>query len=330
MHVLIFEHVSGGGEAGQPLGEALLAQGQAMRQALTADFRAAGCTVTTTCDARLQASAEPNLHLTWIGPTDDPAAVVQAQLQQVDAALMVAPETGGLLQQWTKRVEQSGALNLGSHGDAVAQCSDKLELAERFMEDGVPTPTTQAVPESLEAPMIAKPADGAGCEDTFFIESEAHLARLPARDQLLYQPWVAGEAVSASLIVHASGMTPLCAARQRIAFHNGRLHYEGGALPLPQAEHGRAMALAVQAARSVPGLRGFVGVDLVLGQTPEADRVIEINPRPTVSYIGLCALSAKPIASLLMDHNAPPSWHPRQIAFNARGQVTETTEDETA
>ena len=35
----------------------------------------------------------------------------------------------------------------------------------------------------------------------------------------------------------------------------------------------------------MPGLQGYVGVDLVLGE--ETCWLIEINPRPTTSYVGL-------------------------------------------
>jgi len=38
---------------------------------------------------------------------------------------------------------------------------------------------------------------------------------------------------------------------------------------------------------SVSGLRGYVGVDLVLGLHAGEDRVIELNPRLTTSYLGL-------------------------------------------
>ena len=35
----------------------------------------------------------------------------------------------------------------------------------------------------------------------------------------------------------------------------------------------------------MPGLQGYVGVDVVLGE--ETSWLIEINPRPTTSYVGL-------------------------------------------
>ena len=70
----------------------------------------------------------------------------------------------------------------------------------------------------------------------------------------------------------------------------------------------RACTLAEQALRTVPGLRGFVGVDLVLqnsvdDQAGSQDVVIELNPRMTMSYIGLRALCRQNLASLLFDIN---------------------------
>jgi predicted ATP-grasp superfamily ATP-dependent carboligase len=43
--------------------------------------------------------------------------------------------------------------------------------------------------------------------------------------------------------------------------------------------------IALQVARALPGLRGFVGFDLVAA--PQGPVVIEVNPRLTCAYVGL-------------------------------------------
>jgi predicted ATP-grasp superfamily ATP-dependent carboligase len=48
---------------------------------------------------------------------------------------------------------------------------------------------------------------------------------------------------------------------------------------------GRALAVAAAACRLIPGLKGFVGVDVVLTATEAW--VIEVNPRITTAYVGL-------------------------------------------
>jgi hypothetical protein len=44
--------------------------------------------------------------------------------------------------------------------------------------------------------------------------------------------------------------------------------------------------VASAACRTIPGLRGFVGVDLLLDEETGTVTVVEINPRLTTSYLG--------------------------------------------
>jgi hypothetical protein len=60
-----------------------------------------------------------------------------------------------------------------------------------------------------------------------------------------------------------------------------------------------AIELACSAAKLIPGLRGYVGVDLVL--TGESAQVLEINPRLTTSYVGLRQVSETNLAGAIWD-----------------------------
>src|SRR5262249_49480309 len=85
---------------------------------------------------------------------------------------------------------------------------------------------------------------------------------------------------------------PLLPAAQQLS-SDGRFRYQGGHLPLPAFLAGRAVQLAGKAVAAVPGLQGYAGVDLVLGNAVDGseDCVIEINPRLTTSYVGLRVLA---------------------------------------
>ena len=48
---------------------------------------------------------------------------------------------------------------------------------------------------------------------------------------------------------------------------------------------GHLAALAEDVCRAIPGLDGYVGIDLLLGE--DAPVVVEVNPRLTTSYVGL-------------------------------------------
>ncbi len=72
---------------------------------------------------------------------------------------------------------------------------------------------------------------------------------------------------------------------------DGRFKYEGGELPIPPTLAERAVSLASRAVECVPGLLGYVGVDLDLGEAEDGSRdyAIEINPPHHVVYRAACA-----------------------------------------
>jgi predicted ATP-grasp superfamily ATP-dependent carboligase len=119
---------------------------------------------------------------------------------------------------------------------------------------------------------------------------------------------------------------PLLAGWQNISCRDagpGRrvLAYDGGELPADEHHSMRAIALARRAVAAVPGLRGFVGVDVVLGDGPRDDVVIEINPRLTMSYVALRRLCIDNLAAALVFPDAPIRWRPGRVAFDAAGRL---------
>lgn len=116
--------------------------------------------------------------------------------------------------------------------------------------------------------------------------------------------------------------TSLLPAAQRLS-DDGRFRYRGGELPLAPPLGDRAVVLAERAIGCVPGLRGYVGVDVVLG---EQDVAVEINPRLTTSYVGLRALAGFNLAAAVLaaangEPLPPLSWRVGQVCFSPDGQV---------
>lgn len=320
MRIFVFEHVVGGGELHAPWHEALAAQGAAMLAAVVTDFQRAGHDVRVTLDMRA------NLPLSGVktftlAPGEDVAAAFDRAAGLCDAAVVIAPETGGALADWTRRLEALGVRSLGSSVDSIELCADKLALHEHLGRHDVPTPRTRPLPVDLSLPVVVKPRDGAGCEQTFLVGDTEALRRFSGEGNWIAQPYCAGQSVSVSLLVQDGRGRVLQAGEQHVAVDaGGALRYDGGRVPLEAALSERAARLAEKAVASVPGLRGYVGVDLVLGDTEAADVVIEINPRVTLSFVALVNLCEPALATALLDPNAGLQWSPQAVRFDAAGR----------
>ena len=106
--------------------------------------------------------------------------------------------------------------------------------------------------------------------------------------------------MSATFLVGPSGTVRLVGVGwQSIEVTERTFLYRGGRLPAPPEY---ALGEPFAAVRSVVGLKGYVGVDFVLDDATGEATVIEINPRPTTSYVGLVQwLGAGPIARAWLD-----------------------------
>lgn len=298
-----------------------------MLLAAVADFAALdGHHLITTRDTRLEAELPAGqVYTVQPGGFGD---TVAACLAACDAALVVAPETGGVLAGLIERVEEAGVLNLGSSSAAVRVAADKLATADRLAAAGLPVaPTveaaTPAAAASLEFPLVLKPRDGAGCIGLRRVGEVARLEEAwreataeSSGARLIAQPYVPGQHASVSLLCDGRDALAVSLNSQMIA-EGDRFEYRGGVVPLDHPLRERALHVAVAACRAVPGLRGYVGVDIVLGADAT---VMEINPRLTTAYTGLrWAIGANLAASLL---RAARGELPGSVPLVARARFT--------
>ncbi|MBL8797195.1 MAG: ATP-grasp domain-containing protein [Planctomycetia bacterium] len=320
MRVFVYEHLCATLPTAAVAWQSLRGEGQAMLTAFSDDLRAV-----------------PGIEVVMLEPGQ--AGEFAETAAQADFTLVIAPECDGILESLCRTVEQVGGRLLGPAADAVRLTADKLKLASLWKLRGVPTPPTRlALPQEtvphIFGPAVVKPRHGAGSLATHWIATGAEwrpaltAARSETSDDLIAQPFVPGRAVSVAWLRGPRQRLPLLPTAQDLS-PDGRLHYRGGSLPLPPPLAERAVRLSAQAIEAVPGLLGYVGVDLVLGEAEDgsADVAIEVNPRPTTSYVGLRAVARLNLMETLLrvvqgEAVAAPCWDDRTIHFSVDGQVT--------
>jgi predicted ATP-grasp superfamily ATP-dependent carboligase len=304
--VFLYDYFTGGGCPRGRLPEGLAAEALGMLWALLHDFRRWGSARTlTTLDARfeqripgLDRATLPADSVIPVDP-DNQAEVFSALLQRCDAVLIIAPETGGILSRLTTQAESLGVPILGSSAAAIDIAGDKAACAQLFDRAGLPAPRTlittfagaEQAAHEIDYPLVVKPQDGVSSAGVCLVNTPADLRRAleilrraTDHEPILLQSFIQGVHASVSLLVSGGRSLPLSLNRQRIA-PSCPFEYLGGEIPLAHSAGSRAMALAQSALALLPGLQGYVGVDLVLSGSDAW--LIEINPRLTTSYIGL-------------------------------------------
>lgn len=304
MRVFAYEYVTGGGLAGEPLPASLAREGDLMLRALLRDLAdVPGVEAFTLRDARLP----PLPDRVPAQAIADPAAARQrfaAALEEADDFWPVAPETGGILEALSRAALERGCRLLGSRPDALAIAASKWATARCLGAAGIPAADAHRPDEALpEGMWVVKPDDGAGCDETWLCPTrEAARARL--RGNAVAQRFVPGEAASLSLLCRDGDARLLSVNRQRVEVRDGRFRYRGGEVN-GLRDDGALRSLGQGVAAALPGLWGYVGIDLVL--SAEGPVVIEVNPRLTLSYGALrAALGVNPAAQVLaLDEGFP-------------------------
>jgi predicted ATP-grasp superfamily ATP-dependent carboligase len=326
MRVFVYEFTTAAGTTHFFL-DSLRAEGQAMLSAVAEDL-----------------SRVPDVEVLSIPTGNGEKHRFRELARKADFTLVIAPELDDILAQRCQWAEDAGGQLLGPSLSAVRLMADKYYLGQLLQNQQIPTPETCLLtPEKADSlkcfPAVLKPRFGAGSLATFFLESQNDIRRriATARGEgytgdFILQPFIPGQAASVVFLIGPKQRLALIPATQSLST-DGRFHYLGGSLPLPAEMAERACRLATRAIDQVPGLLGFIGVDLILGNDPDGsqDRVIEINPRLTTSYIGLRALAESNLAESMLDiaigkEIAPLKWRSDQVQFYSDGHVAMTVD----
>ncbi len=233
--------------------------------------------------------------LVWVDHSAHLYDILTDLIARCDAIWPIAPETGGVLFDIARQAEDTQTKLLLSDSKTVAICADKLATCHLLAEAEV------AVVESVslvatdfsKSPFpssVLKPIDGVGCEGSFIVNNAVEfteaLSQINKIERYLIQPYLLGDAISLScLCKHGKGWLLSC-NRQDMRIENNRFHLEGCLVNIDNPSCNFYKALVDRIAAVMPGLWGYIGIDIIETQD-FGPLVMEINPRLTTSYAGL-------------------------------------------
>ncbi len=319
MKIGIFEYVAGGGIK-EVIPNNMLCEGYSMLKSSIEDFQSVGYEVTTLLDSRLtklkdHMKAEK---IEIVAPQDNTSDVLRKMLKTVDLSLIIAPETGGILSNLVQ-IASSNTTSLNSTPESIDLVSNKAKLAETLSRKGFPIPETycfgdedgieeiERVFKTFSTPFIVKPLDGAGCAKVFLVNETSQLRKAQnliigdnPKERVVIQEFVEGIPVSVSLILNGINAFPISLNLQKVSLNAPPESscYYGGTTPFRHTDESKALNLAKSAVEQFTGLRGYIGVDMIM--TSRGPLILEINPRLTVSYIGLKRISKVNLADSIV------------------------------
>lgn len=122
--------------------------------------------------------------------------------------------------------------------------------------------------------------------------------------RVIVQEYVEGTDVSVSLISDGKNAIPISLNQQFVELKNDKGTYLGGKLPFESKYKDEAFQIATKAVEAIDGLKGFVGVDLLIN-ADEKDiysvYLLEINSRFTTPYVGLKEIANFNIGKTIID-----------------------------
>lgn len=233
--------------------------------------------------------------------------------READGVILVAPETADLLASRVEAVRAVGGTVLGPSTAFIRLAADKQATIDVLAGAGVPVPAgrslaaAEAWPAGFRLPAVRKARSSTGCDGLVVVRPGDFLPS-PALVATRLEAECAGQPVGVSCLIGPRGVVPVAALGQR--FSTGPFPgYVGGAPVHDPAARRRAERLGV---RSVEALlrrdphaarAGWVGVDMILGAREDGldDRVLEVNPRITTSFVGLATAAATSLVRAIVD-----------------------------
>lgn len=255
---------------------------------------------------------------------------LESNAEKFNKAIFISAENNNNLYNITKILEENDVKIYNSSSEACLKSSDKYETYEA-LPNFIPQPRSfrfkidskgywkraienlhkkwQAEDPLTPLKLIIKPVMGVDCENIVVIEKIEDLTLdldkiFKPGSRIIVQEYIEGLDISVSLICDGKKAIPISLNEQYVELKNDKGIYIGGKLPFESEHKEEAFDIATKAVETIGGMKGFVGVDLLIN-ADEKDvhsvYLLEINSRFTTPYVGLSKIANFNIAKTIVD-----------------------------
>lgn len=289
MNILIFEYITGGGMTGQDLPSSLLQEGEMMLASVVSDFEELpNVEVISLRDYRISSTTRSGKEIV-IGSNDSCIEEIERVADQLDALLIIAPETNGVLASLCRYFSNRDFILLNSAISSIELTTNKLATYEFLQKKNicqVPTYLPKEIENLHAEKLIVKPNDGAGCDNLYLLDNQSDVYAVFAKhrvENFIVQPFIEGVHASLSLMCWKGECILLSCNKQNLVEENGGLKLRGCDVNAFDADEFKEFSKKI--VQALPAMCGYIGVDVLI--TDKEILLVEINPRLTTSYVGI-------------------------------------------
>ena len=322
--ILVFEYFTASGENDK----CIISEAEALIISLLDDLKEFD--VSLVINESYKNIAEGYDNVNAISINQDVVSWLKYNAGNFNKAIFISAENDNNLYNITKILEENDVKIYNSSSEACLVASDKYETYEALPSD-IPQPRSfkfkidpkwywkraienlhekwQAEDPLTPLKLIIKPLSGVDCEDIVVIEKIEDLTLdldkiFKPGSRVIVQEFIEGTDISVSLISDGTNAVPISLNKQYVQLKNDKGTYLGGMLPFESEFKQEAFEIAKKAVESVEGMKGFVGVDLLIN-SDEKDiysvYLLEINSRFTTPYVGLNKIANFNIGKTIID-----------------------------
>ena len=283
--IFICEYVTGGGYINKKISKKLFLQAKSILRSLLVDFnKIPNLKIVYTWDYRFK-KLKKTKNIECFEIKESPLKKWNNIIKKSDIFFPIAPETENKLIELIK-LNKFKKKMLSNEINAIKISSSKYKTYKFLQKNSIPTLKTFNVKKNdlkITKNWVAKPDDGAGCEENYIFSNKKKLFNfLNLHKNFVVQPLVRGVSYSANVIPIKNKVFILNFNKQEIYYTKKKIIFKGTKFIKKIPFETKIKKNIRNIYKNLTGLNSFFGIDFIISN--KKIFFLDINPRITTSY----------------------------------------------